>query len=610
MAYVFLTGEGSGGRKTRETSDLPEPEIPKEPPISRRPGEWVPETPGPGRKGWPLFGQVRDPAGGTVAGATVRATIFPGHRILEVGTDAEGLYELELPERWCTFDVFANGYLPLAGVVNGFSNGTLDFHGEGKGPWRRDFVLQPAASLSGRVLGEGLAPVAGARVYVISPEHVVLDQTHIGNMVVTDSGGHFRFPGLLSGEVDVGARAPGYLPMVKQDVALPERGEATLEFLLERGRKVLVEVEGDSRGTVVRASDSRLRSKLLPPGGVGALTDALVGRQFADFPVVSAEEGEDGRYHLAGVVPLPADVEAIDKFSFVEPGLGILFDTTEPFLRLRLLDFTTVRTHVHDSTTGAPLKPKVFRVSGDSTQKLPVAQVEDGWLLPDDERQHSLHFELEGYQSARLDLPVDNRQWQEVYEVAMLPAAEGETGTFYLVFEPRLKGRLAVVCRNAEGRMIPRHIDASDSKGRWEVKVPPGEYAVSILGTGMIPVTLPRVVVTRALTETHRVALSPGGGLELKVTDSGGELLEKVWLELRDPAGTQIDVHVITHVSEGRAFLSINYLPSAATARADSGLAPGPYVVTVYKPGYEAATREFVVQGTEVASVTIALSPR
>jgi hypothetical protein len=158
--------------------------------------------------------------------------------------------------------------------------------------------------------------------------------------------------------------------------------------------------------------------------------------------------------------------------------------------------------------------------------------------------------------------------------------------------------------------MIPRHLDASDAKGRWEVKVPPGEYAVSVLGTGMIPVTLPRVVVTRALKETHRVALSAGGGLELKVTDSGGDLLEKVWLELRDPAGTQIDVHVITHVSEGRAFLSINYLPSAATARADSGLAPGPYAITVFKPGYEPATREFVLQGTEVAGVTIALSPR
>jgi hypothetical protein len=98
--------------------------------------------------------------------------------------------------------------------------------------------------------------------------------------------------------------------------------------------------------------------------------------------------------------------------------------------------------------------------------------------------------------------------------------------------------------------------------------------------------------------------------VSLKVTDAAGELLEKVWLELRDPAGAQIDVHVITHVSEGRAFLSINYLPSDATARADSGLAPGPYAITVYKPGYDPAIREFVVQGTEVASVTIALSPR
>ena len=66
----------------------------------------------------------------------------------------------------------------------------------------------------------------------------------------------------------------------------------------------------------------------------------------------------------------------------------------------------------------------------------------------------------------------------------------------------------------------------------------------------------------------------------------------------------------MTHVSEGRAFLSVNYLPSAATARADSGLAPGDYTLTVFKEGFEPATEGFVIRGHEVAEVAITLRPR
>jgi len=62
--------------------------------------------------------------------------------------------------------------------------------------------------------------------------------------------------------------------------------------------------------------------------------------------------------------------------------------------------------------------------------------------------------------------------------------------------------------------------------------------------------------------------VAAGGGLALKVTDIAGQLLDQVHLMLKDQAGNQIDVHVLSHVSEGRAFLSVNYLPSAASARA------------------------------------------
>ena len=71
--------------------------------------------------------------------------------------------------------------------------------------------------------------------------------------------------------------------------------------------------------------------------------------------------------------------------------------------------------------------------------------------------------------------------------------------------------------------------------------------------------------------------------------------------------GAQIDVHVMTRVSDGRAFVSVNYLPSAATAAADSGLAPGDYTLAAGREGYAPASKPFSIRGTEVAEVTIVL---
>ena len=123
----------------------------------------------------------------------------------------------------------------------------------------------------------------------------------------------------------------------------------------------------------------------------------------------------------------------------------------------------------------------------------------------------------------------------------------------------------------------------------------------------MIPASLPRVDVRRGYRETYRVRLERGGGLDFKVTDAEGALLEKVHLFLKDPAERQVDVHVMTQVSGQRGFVSVNYVPSAAAARADSGLAPGAYTLTAWKEGYEPATESFAIRGTEVAQVTIVL---
>jgi hypothetical protein len=622
-------GNGHSGRSARDrAADLPE-ERPPAPPAEdgggrgpRKPTEGAP-------KSFALEGQVTEEGGRPVAGAVVRATFGAA---VEARTDEKGWYRLVLASPAGTFDVLATAYLPVV---------DLRFALEGEGPWRRDFALRPAAALTGHVTDENGQPVAGARVYLIPAEHALLDRPTLANLVMSDARGAYEFPGVPAGITDLGVRAAGFLPLVVRDVLVPARGTIRQDVRLARGREVVVtvvggpqddfEVHGDgfvASLTRVSAADSRLRGELLPPGGVDALADALVGRQFADLPVVATSQMEptyEGphRYRLCGACRGPADVSArvvraasaeADVY-IAEPGLAEKLDTTETEVTLVLVPALRVAVNVRDAVTGNPLEPNVVRRTAGVDRDLPVDLWAIGWWLPRDDRRHALVFTLDGYQDARLDLP-DLRAFAPdapeppSFDVAMQPTATGESGSFYVVFEPPLDGRVALVGRDASGaQRFVKHIEDADREGRWAVEdVPAGEYSVSVLATGMVPAMLPRVVVARGLKDTYRVTLTAGGGLALRVTDAEGQLLDKVHLLLKDAGGSQIDVHVLSHVSEGRAFLSVNYLPSAASARADSGLAPGFYELAVYREGFGPGRESFEIRGTAVAEVEIALA--
>jgi hypothetical protein len=625
-AVALLLAEGARtGRGDREESDVAPPERRRQaPPAEKRDETVTPKTTSPDI--WTLSGHVRDEAGRPIPGATVLATVFrPTRREQETHTDQQGRYELiELTDPSLTFDVWARGFLPLAGLVNRRPTGEFDYVRDGDGPWVRDFVLKRAASLTGRVLDESGAPVKGATVYVLSPEHQIVDHRTVGNVVTADARGEFVFPGLSPGNYDLGVRADGLLPGMVKDVAIVEQMPVVRDVVLRRGRRIRVKVEPECNVVAVWAADSRLRGMLLPPGGVELLADALVGRSWIDHPVVAQPLGTGGVFVVAGAGAGPADVWVRAVGHLTEDGLGKLLDTTERELTLELVPGILITVHVRHAVTGETLEPEIVRRTRGVSAPLPLRPLppQGRLLVPLDDRSHALHFTLEGFQTAKLDLP-DLRPaarlfpglWAEYpipFDVVMMPEAQGETGAFYIVFEPPLDGRVALIGRDAEGKQQwVRHLDGADDEGRWEVKtIPAGEYVVSVLASGMIPVTLPRVVVTRAAKETHRILLTRGGGLAFKVTDAEERLLDKVHLILKDAGENQIDIHVLTQVSEGRAFLSVNYLPSAATARADSGLAPGEYTLTVYKEGFEPATESFLIRGHEVAEVTVTLRSR
>ena len=191
----------------------------------------------------------------------------------------------------------------------------------------------------------------------------------------------------------------------------------------------------------------------------------------------------------------------------------------------------------------------------------------------------------------------------------MQPVAQGATGSFRLKVDPAFRGRIAVLGRDADGaRKWVRHLSEGDAKGHWLVEgVPVGSYHVTVLATGKVPQELAGLVITSNHRPTHEITLTDGGGIDLKVEGPDGKLLEKVHILLQDASGKQIDVQIFTEVSSGRAFVSVNYLPTIAAAKSDSGLAPGSYTLRAGKEGYAPAETEFSIAATEVAAVTLKL---
>ncbi|MFQ5844435.1 MAG: carboxypeptidase-like regulatory domain-containing protein, partial [Planctomycetota bacterium] len=318
---------------------------------------------------------------------------------------------------------------------------------------------------------------------------------------------------------------------------------------------------------------------------------------------------------VAGLPHGPVDFAAEAVGYVTEDGLGRLLDSTDDEVRLVLVKEKMVRVEVKDAVTRRPLEPRVTRRTAGKTH--PVARGGEFTnvlllRLPADARRHRLVFELEGYETAVLDLP-DLRGVEETpqFEVPMTPAAEGETGSFFIAVEGERPERITVVGRTGGPWPVwVRHVE-SDDEGRWPVrKVPVGDYRVTVLAPGKIPVVLERVSVARNLQDTHRVVFTDGGGLSFRVQDEGGNLLDKVQLVLHDADGVQVDVQVYNRVSDGSAYVSVNYIPTAAAAHSDSGLAPGSYSLAVGRREYEPVRQGFTIRGTETAELTFVLKRR
>ena len=520
-------------------------------------------------------GFVRDEQGDPVGGAamTVYYHKADGPKFV---TGPDGYFEADVEREYVDVRVVARGFEPA------WESGNVDE------PFA--IVLKRAPWIEGRIVDEGGRPVQGATVYRIPAGLNFIESPDTAR---TNAEGAYVLPVLKPGVADVGVKVVGYLPALAQDVRVDGLGEHRQDFVLRLGRSVQFEVTGAEGIEVwVEVSDSRLRSMTLPPGGIATLRRAYPGRAMLPYPAFRVV-GRSGT--LSGLPDGAVDYEVSvrGKNTWVaEPGIGQLLDNTDDFVRLHAIPATIAYVTATDSETGKRVRPRITRIT--DGKEIPVELHAAGYFsLPDDERRHELRFDLEGYRSVRIEATNANHvQMQRVERM----------GAVKIVFEEKFDGRVAVI-----GRDGARAKQFDVEEGEVAKGIPPGTWDLTILATGRVPVRVPGVRVAAGATTEVRVRLHEGGGLELEVVDEDGKPLDKVSLDLRDANEERIDIHFLTMVSGSKGFTSVNYIPSPAKARADSGFAPGTYVLRAWREGYEVGSAEFTVAGTDVAKVSITL---
>jgi hypothetical protein len=180
-------------------------------PPPKQQGAAAVNPPEPGER--TLDGRVLDAGGGVIPGARVRATSYAlnaggthDKRTFQADSDSEGRYQLRLPSGVHALFASADGYAPATQSLDMSFDRT------------KDFILQPAARISGRVVtAEGRVPVAGAQVagHRDGWRDPVQDP-----VVTTDERGVFVLHALLPGTYMASARTKNRFGELARWVAL------------------------------------------------------------------------------------------------------------------------------------------------------------------------------------------------------------------------------------------------------------------------------------------------------------------------------------------------------------------------------------------------------
>ena len=226
-------------------------------------------------------GRVLDAGGGVIGGARVRVSSYvrladDTHetRAFEAVTDGEGRYLLKLPAGKHQLLVEADGY------------GSATESRALMGDQTRDFALQPAARISGRVVrADSRQPVAGARVSARRDDRPS-ESSPIGTD--TDDQGRFKLASLPPGDYRVSVRADGLAGALDRSFTL-----AATDALDDV--ELLVAPTLTIQGQVLSVTGTAVPHARIV---LSSVDRAL--RSTAPAPVIADAEG---RYAIEGIMP-------------------------------------------------------------------------------------------------------------------------------------------------------------------------------------------------------------------------------------------------------------------------------------------------------------------
>ena len=196
---------GHAGRSIPRFTMVPSAPAADQPEPEQQPAERVRQV--------TLSGRVRDAGGGFIAGAQVGATSYvrlpdDTHeaRVFAAESDGEGRYHLQVPRGRHRLRAEADGYAGAAESLNLFSDRV------------RDFVLQPAARISGRVItAAGRQPIAGVEVLARQADR---PRTSSTPSATSDEQGRFVISPLPPGNYRITGRTDGFQGALDQPVEL------------------------------------------------------------------------------------------------------------------------------------------------------------------------------------------------------------------------------------------------------------------------------------------------------------------------------------------------------------------------------------------------------
>jgi protocatechuate 3,4-dioxygenase beta subunit len=237
-----------------------------------------------------LDGRVTDAAGRPAAGVPVLLETLGEDSGEETpaGDPAAGARTLTDDDGRYAFDSLEPGRRRLSALRPGgrrLAGASLDLH---NGPNRLDLAQPPALSVSGRVLDDAGAPLAGARVFLEGPDPE--DRW----LVVGAEDGGFSFGGIPEGDYRLSVLAKGFAQPVPREVQVASSAVQGLELRLRRGGTIVGNLAGVSaeelNGLMIVAEEKA------PGPGSGRAAPAARSRRLG-------LAGPDGRYRIPDIPP-------------------------------------------------------------------------------------------------------------------------------------------------------------------------------------------------------------------------------------------------------------------------------------------------------------------